>query len=57
MIHYAYMSIRDPSGSYIVEQGTRILMTTVSTYFPIYIDQVTYFKNNPIVMSGFFINF
>lgn len=57
MIHYAYMSIRDPSGSYIVEQGTRILMTTVSTYFPIYIDQVTYFKNNPIVVSGFFINF
>lgn len=32
-------------------------MTTVSTYFPIYIDQVTYLKNNPIVVSAFFIYF
>lgn len=29
----------------------------MSTYFPIYIDQMTYLKNNPIVVSGFVIIF
>lgn len=57
IIHYAAMSIRDTSGGYIIESGTRILMTSVSSYFPIYIEQMTYFKNNPIVVSGFNIIF
>lgn len=55
--HYADMSIRDSSGGYVIESGTRILMTSVSSYFPIYIEQMTYLKNNPIVVSGFNIIF
>lgn len=51
------MSIRDPSGGYYIESGSRILITSVSSYFPIYIEQMTYLKNNPIVVSGFNIIF
>ncbi len=51
------MTIRDQSGGYIIETGTRILVTSVSSYFPIYIEQMTYLKNNPIVVSGFKIIF
>jgi len=57
IIHYADMSIRDSSGGYIIESGSRILLTSVSSYFPIYIEQMTYLKNNPIVVSGFNIIF
>ncbi len=32
-------------------------MTSVSSYFPVYIEQMTYLKNNPIVVSGFSIIF
>ncbi len=57
IIHYTDMTIRDSSGGYIIESGTRILLTSVSSYFPIYIEQMTYLKNNPIVVSGFSILF
>lgn len=57
IIHNAVMSIRDPSGGYYIESGSRILITSVSSYFPIYIEQMTYLKNNPIVVSGFNIIF
>ena len=57
IIHYADTSIRDTSGGYVIESGTRILMTSVSSYFPIYIEQMTYLKNHPIVVSGFNIIF
>jgi hypothetical protein len=57
IIYYTDISIRDNSGGYIIEKGTKILLTSVSTSFPIYIDQLTYLKNNPIVVSGFKIIF
>ena len=57
IIHYTDMTIRDQSGRYIIETGTRILVTSVSSYFPIYIEQMTYLKNNPIVVSAFKIIF
>jgi len=30
IIHHSYMTIRDSSGGYIIESGTRILLTSVN---------------------------
>ena len=35
IIYYTDVSIRDNSGGYIIEKGTKILLTSVSTSFPI----------------------
>lgn len=49
--------LRDPTSSYVIETGTRILITSVSQFDPIYINEVKYSKNNPIVYSSFRIKF
>ena len=57
IIHYITAELRDPTGSYSIETGTRILITKVSQEFPVFITEVQYSKNNPIVVSSFTINF
>lgn len=47
----------DPTGSYAIEQKTSILLTSVSQNFPIYITQVYFAYNNPVVTSSLFLNF
>ena len=47
----------DPTNSYAIEQKTRILLTSVAHDFAIYITQVNFDKNNPIVPSSLFLNF
>lgn len=51
------LTLRDNSGSYIIETGTRLLTTTVSNPLTISINQITYQYNNPIVKSSMFISF
>lgn len=51
------LTLRDNSGSYIIETGTRLLTTTVSNPQTISINQITYQYNNPIVKSSMFISF
>jgi hypothetical protein len=53
-IHFQFM---DPTGSYAIEQKTSILLTSVSQNFPIYITQVFFAYNNPVVISSLFLNF
>lgn len=57
IIHYVTAELRDPTGSYTVETGTRILITKVSQEFPVFVTEVEYSKNNPIVVSSFTIKF
>ena len=57
IIHYINAELRDPSGSYAIETGNRILITKVSQEFPVFITEVSYSKNNPIVVSSFTIKF
>lgn len=51
------LTLRDYSGSYIIETGTRLLTTTVANPLSISISQITYQFNNPIVKSSMFIAF
>lgn len=51
------VSIMDPTNSYVIETGVRILLTSVDSFNPIYISEVKYSKNNPIVYSSFYISF
>jgi hypothetical protein len=55
--NYLTFQVMDPTGSYPIEQKTRILLTSVAQDFPIYITQVNFGKNNPIVPSSLFLNF
>lgn len=57
IIHYVQAELRDPTDSYVIEKGTRILLTSVADFRPIYITEVSYSKNNPIVYSSFTIEF
>jgi len=47
----------DPTGSYIVEQKTVLLMTSVAQDFPIYITEVDFTFNNPVVSSTLILKF
>lgn len=51
------LTLRDNSGSYIIETGTRLLTTTVANPLNIAINQITYQYNNPIVKSSIFVIF
>lgn len=55
--NYVYFEVRDPTGSYTIESATKILITMVAQDFPIYLNQINYAKNNPVVQSNLFINF
>lgn len=57
IIQYITAELRDPTSSYVIETGTRILITSVQSFIPIYIYEVEYTKNNPIVYSSFSIHF
>lgn len=54
---YMTFQFMDPTGSYAVEQKTKILMTSVAQNFPIEITQVNFAINNPVVFSSVFLNF
>ena len=55
--NYITFQFMDPTGSYAIEQKTSILTTSVSQNFPIYITQVFFAYNNPVVTSSLFLNF
>lgn len=57
IIQYITAELRDPTSSYVIETGNRILITSVQSFIPIYIYEVEYTKNNPIVYSSFSIHF
>lgn len=57
IIQYIVAELRDPTSSYVIETGTRILITSVDSFNPIYINEVKYSKNNPIVYTSFSVKF
>ena len=57
IIHYIVAELRDPTSSYVIETASRILITSVEEFSPVYINEVKYSKNNPIVYSSFTIKF
>ena len=57
IVHYIVAELRDPTSSYVIETGTRILLTSVADFRPVYITEISYSKNNPIVYSSFSIKF
>lgn len=55
--NYIQLQLMDPSGSYAIEQKSVILIPSVAQDFPIYITQVNFAINNPVVTSSLFLNF
>ena len=55
--HYVTLQYKDPTNAYAIEERTRILMTSVAHDFAIFITQVRFSLNNPIVPSSLFLNF
>ena len=57
IMHWVEVELRDPANSYVIEWGKRILLTSVADFQPVYITEVSYSKNNPIVASSFQVKF
>jgi hypothetical protein len=55
--NYIQLQVMDPTGSYAIESKNVILITSVTQNFPIYITQVNFAINNPVVTSSLFLNF
>jgi hypothetical protein len=55
--NYVQLQVMDPSGSYAIEQKSVILIPSVTQNFPIYITEVDFTINNPVVPSSLFLNF
>lgn len=55
--NYIQLQVMDPTGSYSIEQKSVILIPSVEQNFPIYITQVNFAINNPVVTSSLFLNF
>jgi hypothetical protein len=53
----ALWQVMDPTGSYVVEQKSVILITSVAQDFPIYITEVDFTFNNPVVSSSLILKF
>ena len=57
MSNYITLDFKDPTNAYAIEKRTRILLTSVAHDFAIFITQVNFAQNNPIVPSSLFLNF
>lgn len=55
--NYIQLLLMDPTGSYAIEQKSVILIPSVTQDFPIYINQINFAINNPVVTSSLFMNF
>ncbi len=55
--NYVQLLVMDPSGSYAIEQKSVILIPSVTQNFPIYINQINFAINNPVVTNSIFMNF
>lgn len=57
ILNYIQLQVMDSTGSYVIEQKSVILIPSVAQNFPIYITQVNFAYNNPVVTSSLFLNF